>query len=709
MVPWSPTISNNNNNNININNNKSSRQNPKNVVTRKLPHNPPISATCLNGPESIPVVFNANERNNCHGRGCPTIDEDEETCRSCHSTAMVTDWSQGDKICTNCGVVAESRMMDDRPEWKDFNDAEDIIKGLPSKSRSGLVPVDETKYVGGLQPTILSKSAFGDNAGGYKMALIRKQLKSTNKKLDHLMGKAHKRALHDAQLDRRVRLKKEGGTNTNNIADTDFNSSVRPEFDMIVVQEEEDAHRLQAAIYADKWSLDRAIMLHGTSQDSFGGKNYSEMGENREDVLSQMDSKLKTASRDLYYSYTLITSAARKINIPSRVIDEAIHRLVRYITRRDGYSVKGVSSRLSKENKNERKEERKAATVRLREYNKVKQISSLGAAILFLTTRNLGWTRTMVEICNCFHPKLEYTKETVLIKPKHCSCAMNEIKVYFPEYARVPIGNDATGDSQSSTNNYDSISTSNFADHFIRNLQLPPVAEASIRVLLVHCRNEQMQLGRNSGTKMSTMCAAVAYFVCTAGAVMQKVAKQVHMKNDGKSKTTSQSGSATTQNNINIKSTGKLKGKIEHLEHAQEDPTKDSDDDDDDEDKEEEKEKALFDVFTHDAVVENQQEKLEYNMRRMWDAWAEQMPWSRSLLEIEQSCGVSKNMVSKLYKTDMHSRRECLLNVLRGAVSGEDILKSECVNESGSSLRHTPLATILLAHISTSGTLMSSK
>merc|ERR1712166_1234778 len=122
------------------------------------------------------------------------------------------------------------------------------------------------------------------------------------------------------------------------------------------------------------------------------------------------------------------------------------------------------------------------------------------------------------------------------------------------------------------------------------------------------------------------------------------------MKNDGKSKTTSQSGSATTQNNVNIKSTGKLKGKIEHLEHAQEDPTKDSDDDDDDEDKEEEdKDKALFDVFTHDAVVENQQEKLEYNMRRMWDAWAEQMPWSRSLLEIEQSCGVSKNMVSKLY------------------------------------------------------------
>jgi hypothetical protein len=187
---------------------------------------------------------------------------------------------------------------------------------------------------------------------------------------------------------------------------------------------------------------------------------------------------------------------------------------------------------------------------------------------------------------------------------------------------------------------------------------------------------------------------------------MQKVAKQVHLKNDGTSKTSSQSGSATAQSNININSTGKLKGKIELSEHPQEDPTKDSDDDDDDGDDED---KELFDVFTHDAVVENQQEKLEYNMRRMWDAWAEQMPWSRSLLEIEQSCGVSKNIVSKLYKTDMYPRRECLLNVLRDAVSGEGILKSECVNESGSSLRQTPLATILLAHISTSGTLMNSK
>jgi len=693
MVPWSHTVSNN-------------KRNPKNFLTnRKLSLNPSSSVTSLNGPKSPHFLCSDHERNSCYGREHLPINEDDEHCRSCHSTAMITDWSQGDRICTNCGVVAQSRLVDDRPEWKNFNDAEDIVKGLPSNSRSGLVPVDERKYVGGLQPTTLSKNAFGENSGGHEMAKIRKQLKTTNKRLDHLMGKVHKRALHDSQIDRRVRLKKEGEGDVGNL---DFNSSVRPEFDMIVVQEEEDARRLQAAIYADKWSLEKAILLHGTSED-FGGKNYPEVGDNREDLLSQMDIKLRIVSRDLYYSYSMLTEAARKLNLPIRVTDQAIHRLVHYVTRRDGFLVKGVSSRLSKGNRNESIEDRKAAAVRLREYNKVKQISCLGAAILFLTARNLGWTRTVVEICGCIHLSLEYTNETILIKPKHFSCAMSEIKAYFPEYASIPTINNATGDSSKN----DSLSTSNFSDHFIRNLQLPPVAEASIRVLLVHCRHEQVQLGRNSGTKLSTLCAVVAFLVCEAGAIMQKVAKQVQLNNDGASKTSSRIGSdrerfylshnkpmmKTAHKGIGKKSTGKLKGKIKLLEQQQDSTNSDDDD----------KEEKGFDVFTHTAVVENKQEKLEYDMRRMWDAWAEQMPWSRSLLEIEQSCGVSKNAVLNLYKTDIYPRKECLLCVLRDAVSMEDTSRSQCVGESGTSLRHTPLASILLSHISTSGTMMSSK
>ena len=310
------------------------------------------------------------------------------------------------------------------------------------------------------------------------MTKIRRQLKVTNKRLDHIMEKVHKRALQDAKLERRVRLKRESENKVDGISasiritDYDSHSEVRPEFDMIVLQEEENANQMHAAIYADKWSLDRAIFLYGTSEDR--SLNQLQMGESREDLFSRMGRALQDASWDLYTAYGMITQAARRLRLPNRVVDEVIHRFVRYTTRRDGFTVKGVSSRLPNRKGKETKEERKNAAKRLREYNKMKQISSLGAAILFLTARTLGWARTLVEICDCFQPSLEQSNEKLRIKPKHCSCAMNEIKSYFPEYTRMPIKKD----SRFLLN--ESNSASNFADHFIRNLQLPPVAEACI-------------------------------------------------------------------------------------------------------------------------------------------------------------------------------------------------------------------------------------
>ena len=720
MVPWSPPASTNNNNNNNGPNSN------KKALTRKMLTPQPIatsSSMCLNGPESAPVLFNPCA-DSLYKRGCThsSIDEDdEERCLSCHSTALVTDWKQGDRVCTNCGVVAEARLMDDRPEWKDFNEAEDIIKGLPSKSRSGMVAVDETKYIGGLQPTILSKDAFGGDSGGFKMTKIRRQLKATNKRLDHIMEKVHKRALKDAKLERRVRLKREsennkaGGISSSTsmrrttTRDCDGHPEIRPEFDMIVLQEEENANQMHAAIYADKWSLDRAIFLYGTSEDSTRSLNQMN-GESREELLSHMDKSLLGTSQDLYTAYAMITQAMKKLRLPNRVVDEVIHRFVRYTTRRDGFTVKGVSSRLPNRKGKETKEERKIAAARLREYNKMKQISSLGAAVVFLTARTLGWARTVVEVCDCFQPSLEHSNEPIRIKPKHVSCAMNEIKSYFPEYTRKPIGGKDSRSSLLSNSN----STSNFADHFIRNLQLPPVAEACIRALLVHCKHEQEELGVNSGIKMSTLCAAITYFVCTAGAAMQKVAHQVHSEKDNASKTKQSSSkldSLQMQSSVKERNASSTDTKSkEKVEKSQNSINKDAEDDtDEDSNYDDAGDSDPFDVFSHAPVIEDQPEKLEYDMRRMWDAWAEQMAWSRSLLEIEQSCSISSNIILNLYKSDMYPRRESLLNALKAAVTTEQVSKSECTNVSHSLLKQTPLASILLPHIPTAGALMSSK
>ena len=66
----------------------------------------------------------------------PAAVDEERRCRACRSTALHVDWAQGDRICHNCGLVDSGQLMIDRPEWKDFNEAEDIVKGKESMARS---------------------------------------------------------------------------------------------------------------------------------------------------------------------------------------------------------------------------------------------------------------------------------------------------------------------------------------------------------------------------------------------------------------------------------------------------------------------------------------------------------------------------------------------------------------------------------------------
>ena len=45
-------------------------------------------------------------------------EEDDIRCFSCQSDALIVDWKQGDRICTDCGVVNEERIQDTTHEWK---------------------------------------------------------------------------------------------------------------------------------------------------------------------------------------------------------------------------------------------------------------------------------------------------------------------------------------------------------------------------------------------------------------------------------------------------------------------------------------------------------------------------------------------------------------------------------------------------------------
>ena len=670
-------------------------------------------ALALNGPDSEPVLFQPDQPQKVQQR---SYFEDDPRCRSCHSTEIVTDWKQGDRICTNCGVVVEDHIYDDRPEWRDFKNSEDLVGGLPQKARAGTVAVDETKYLGGLQPTILSKHAFG---GDMSLTAMGKRLKATNKRLDYLMEKRYKQSLQDAKLDRKIRLKE--GLSDN---DHDMDGTIRPEMDQLILQEEEDAHRMQTALYAEKWSLDRAMLLHGSS--AADGNDHYSREEEREEMMGRMDKTLRKASEDMYMAYSMLIKGAQKLHLPDRVRNEVIHRLVRFVTQKDGFFIKGISSRLSKGHDNP---QRKKAAEQLREYNKIKQMGALGAAVLFMTARSMGWTRSVAEVCSSIEPPatsvmFQQQQSQPFVKPKHCSKAMNEVKATFPEYGYVPEAPSSTSSNPHMkgskiakasipSESNDAVATSNFADHSFRRLQLPPAAEACARALVLHCRKEQIQTGQNSGTKLSTLCASVAYFVCSAGTIMQRLAQQTAQRQlDSKPSAGSKRGSKTA------KSPPRKKLKTEFGYTDEDHPgvetgvldkndTDDSEDDMKQKTPREDDDDELFDVFSHDPIVEDQSEKHKYEMRRMWDAWAEQMPWSRSVSEVEQSCGVSRTVILEFYKNQLYPRRDELLRVLGDAVDAKEETAAE--TSSGSMLRNVPLARILLIHISTAAPLMNAK
>lgn len=546
-------------------------------------------------------------------------DDDDRPCQSCQSFSLKTDWAQGDRVCTNCGTVDEGHLLDTRPEWMSYQDDEG-----PNKARSGMQPVDESKYLGGLQPTTLSSQIFGGVKSGSGDTNRRKQLVAVNKKMDYHMEKQHKKLLQLTKLDRVIRLK---NGSTENDDQPDF--GIRPDHDQAVEnairKEKEDA--VHHALYSDKWSMERAMTLHGDISEQ------SSTHVDRDDLLQTMDKTAKKASDILYQAYSILKEGHTTLNLPDRVLQEASHMLVKYATQKDGLSVKGVSSRLS-ENGTTANHQAEISQ-KLREFNQRKQSSALTCALLFLTARNLGYARSLQEVVKSF----------THIKTKHCSKAIIELKEVFPEFSKQLTVLPQTG----------------LVEHAANKLELPPVAKACILILVQHMEQSV------EGSKSSTLCASISYFVCQAGDIMQGLAKQSQGTKYGGSVSRKRKLVPTDTVNVN-EETG-----VHSL------PAKKG-----------------FDVFSDaplDAI-----ETAEYEMRRLWDAWLEQMSWTRTSAQVELAFGVSRKVVLDFYAVSIHPRRTELLQLLASSATKKG-------DQGG--LADTPRATVLLSNIASAATIMT--
>jgi transcription initiation factor TFIIIB Brf1 subunit/transcription initiation factor TFIIB len=73
-----------------------------------------------------------------------------DTCTDCGSTQLVLCWSDGDIVCKDCGLVAQSHIIDDSIPFKDINDYD-----LPERETNNTVIKKYTE-------TFEAFEAFGD-------------------------------------------------------------------------------------------------------------------------------------------------------------------------------------------------------------------------------------------------------------------------------------------------------------------------------------------------------------------------------------------------------------------------------------------------------------------------------------------------------------------------------------------------------------------
>jgi len=80
-----------------------------------------------------------------------------DKCPECGSTSLVHDYDTGETVCSNCGLVLHTQMIDKGPEWRAFTQEE-----KESRSRVG-VPTSYSVHDKGLSTAIgrVDRDAFG--------------------------------------------------------------------------------------------------------------------------------------------------------------------------------------------------------------------------------------------------------------------------------------------------------------------------------------------------------------------------------------------------------------------------------------------------------------------------------------------------------------------------------------------------------------------
>lgn len=613
-------------------------------------------------------------------------------CRNCRSASLLTDWKAGDVICTDCGVVAESHIRDMTAEWRDYQDD----GCMPSLQRCGMVANDETRFVGGLEPTMVASQPFGGpllsgkaNTGTsqtpkttesytsslmVKPASMTQQLRNVHRKIDWILEKSQKQDLKETELARKVMAKRRANNNNNNNNNEEDGDdspnmgsileSLRPDRELEIKLQESST----TAASIDKWSLDHALLLFNTDQErhqDLPPRLQRELEQRREDLRQRLSPTEKQASKDLFLAYSMLQSACQALALASTVEQECIQIMTQYASKVNGFHVKGATSRTLIQGTSTT--DPKAKTKQLQMHNKIRQIGALNAAILYTVSRRSGHGRSLLKLCQAVEETCRkqvhvspLTKD-LIVKPKACSKAMEQLKLHFPSLVEAPSPQ-ATTSSETQPLDHPAATAANLVPHLAKTLSLPHDAHLMIQAVALQLGQDQLTLGTSAGTKPSVLCAAATVLVCTAGSLMRKLAEQALSRAKAKSQAVSTKSKEGTKSKERKRPAAQsFKTLLESNEKRRKVGEIQSQSKPDD----------LYDSLLPDPVLSNSNiaaDDQETKILQEWNEWLQQSDWKRTFGEISRASGVTVPILFAFYKPYLYERRSAMLMVANEAL-----------------------------------------
>jgi len=596
------------------------------------------------------------------------FNEDQQTCRECLSSSFFTDVAQGDAICTNCGVVAQSHIPYAGPDWREPDAADSSAK--VSSARCGGVLIDESKYYGGLEPTTMSTYVYGGIHGCgqhvAKEARLRQSLVKTHKVVEALMEKRWKKQIEKKKflaIARKRKREERGVGQDEEDTEIDGDCQIQDPISTVPV----------------KWSLYRALLLHGNSEET---SHIKDADIERAYLRQNMDPNQRKISMDIYRAHKALNGALLKLNLAENraAFDDIMDLICQFASKKRGFCVRGISSRPSKLDAKDKK-----VIERHKEWNKARHIAAVSSAFIYFVCKKHRLGRSLADICASFQATdMKYTilLNEDLIKPTHCSKAMNEIKSLFPDFVQTTLSAHAPSVENvpssavlERTSNHlhmnDVASTTNLVGHMMQKLLLPPTAVKAVTMLVLHCKHQQLTTGNGSGTKITTIIASVAGLVCSAGVKMQNIAndsirsgkrkQSVHIKPKKRIKLEKSSLSKSSavspltpklEKCISLKplpvtSMTNVKVETGSVQNAPLTPG------------------ANTTVLKTDILFSRGPDPASSEGRTYWYEWSHERTWKRSISLIERSCNVSGKTVQDYYKKQIYPRRNTLLELLQ--------------------------------------------